>query len=196
MKPVKSYAKSCVCVLFQAVFIAFSQGTMSLKKIKNLCSKGEVYFLDSKPAFCIMTKHLQDGREGPQWWLRLQSPHLPATLAWPPNAGTHGLGLRLQGGLETMSWLRADTRIRMRMGISWTNTPSPPWREEPTVTYARPGWREAATVQTGHGTTRSPPARRFPKHRSLSTCQLPQIKTEQQLVLNTGGRWVYTFACE
>lgn len=39
-----------------------------------------------------------------------------------------------------MSWLRADTRIRMRMGISWTNTPSPPWREEPMVTPASPGW--------------------------------------------------------
>lgn len=38
-----------------------------------------------------------------------------------------------------MSWLRADTRIRMRMGISWTNTPSPPWREEPMVTQAEPG---------------------------------------------------------
>ena len=25
------------------------------------------------------------------------------------------------------------------MGISWTNTPSPPWREEPMVTQAEPG---------------------------------------------------------
>lgn len=42
-------------------------------------------------------------------------------------AQTHGLRLRLYGGLDTINWLRAETTMRMRMGINWTNRARLPW---------------------------------------------------------------------
>lgn len=115
-----------------------------------------------------------------------------------------------------MSWLRADTRIRMRMGISWTNTPSPPWREEPMVTQAGPGWGatlaanassspstmgsrwwQPAAMQIGHDAAPSLSLPRVPKIQKLLYLPVSPDKNKAATGVKCwGGRWVHVFTCE
>ena len=53
-----------------------------------------------------------------------------------------------------------------------------------------------APVQTGHDASLSHALPWAPKHRNPSTCQFPQIKTKQQLGLNTGVGGGYTYLWE
>lgn len=56
---------------------------------------------------------------------------LTSLYAWVQSRGhTHGLKLRLYGGLLTMIWLSADTITRMRMGMTCTKRARPPCKRK------------------------------------------------------------------
>lgn len=96
----------------------------------------------------------------------------------------------------------------MRMGISWTNTPSPPWREEPMVTQAEPsegnaGGKHHNGAQVVGACADRPGCLSLPfppmgsqTQKSLYLPVSPNKNKAATGVKYWGGRWVYIFMRE
>lgn len=62
-----------------------------------------------------------------RWKLIIDYVHKKTVNATTHQVKTYGRWLRLYGGSDTIIWLRVETMMRMKMGISCTNRARPPY---------------------------------------------------------------------